>query len=371
LTPVANRNIFDRMETNRMARTLPLLSIVFALSCAHKPVPPEYVRELNNNTNPPIVARNASGTLGTIDRLDPRLDQLLAPDAKLEILVEGVDWCEGPVWRDGALYFSDVKQNTIYLWRPKFGVSPYLKPSGYLQTTPRGGEPGSNGLTLDHRGHIVMCQHGERRVARLERSSQTVLADRYQGKRFNSPNDLCFDSKGNLYFTDPPYGLEKQNQDPKKELDFNGIYLLRTSGELVRTPADVKFPNGLALSPDEKTLYVCVSDPANPVIMRYDVQPDGNIAGGKVFFDTSAFFAKKLPGLPDGLKVDTQGNLWATGPGGVLILSPQGQHLGTIATGQPTANCAWGDDGSTLYVCANHNLCRIKTKAKGIMPGPR
>ena len=152
-------------------------------------------------------------------------------------------------------------------------------------------------------------------------------------------------------------------------MDMNGVYLLRASGELVRTPADLKFPNGIALSPDEKSLYICVSDPNNPVIMKYDVLADGNITGGKVFFDATALLAKKLKGLPDGMKLDVHGNLWATCPGGVLILSPQGNHLGTLATGEPTANCGWGDDGSTLYIAANHYLCRIKTRTKGIMPG--
>lgn len=322
-----------------------------------------------NDTNPPMAARNATGTLGTIERLDPALEGLLAADAKVEILVDNVHWAEGPVWSDGGLFFSDVKQNTMYRWTPRDGVRPYLQPSGYYSPAPRGGEPGSNGLTLDLQGRIVMCQHGNRQVARLEPDGTvTPLADHYKGKRFSSPNDLCFDTDGNLYFTDPPYGLEGMDKDPKKEMDMNGVYLRRPSGEVVRLAIDLKFPNGIALSPDEKILYICVSDPKNPVIMSYDVQPGGTVSGGKVFFDASKLSAKKLPGLPDGMKIDIHGNIWVGGPGGVLIITPQGKHLGTLATGVPTANCAWGDDGSTLYICANHNVCRIKTKTMGIWP---
>ena len=374
----ANRLIAysGRMELTTLTRSLLVLPLFMAMACggSHRPssIPAASLAPLPNNTNPPMVARNTTGTLGTITRLDPAIDALLAADAKVEILIDGIQWAEGPVWSDGGLYFSDVPQNTIYRWTPEAGVVPYLQPSGYTGTTPRGGEPGSNGLTLDRQGHLVMCQHGDRRVARLEADGKvTSLADKFDGKRFSSPNDLCYDSKGNLYFTDPPYGLEKQDKDPKKETDLNGVYLLRASGELVRTPIDLKFPNGVALSPDEKSLFICVSDSKNPVIMKYDVQADGNVANGKVFFDTSALLAKRLPGIPDGMKFDTAGNLWATGPGGVMILSPQGKHLGTISTGVNTANCAWGDDGSTLYITANHNVCRVKTRTKGIMPGAR
>jgi gluconolactonase len=361
------------MNLTSLARGILLIPLFASLACCDGGssaghLPPASLRPLNNNTNSPMVARAATGTLGTIERLDPALDALLPADAKIEILAEGIQWAEGPIWSGNALYFSDVPQNTIYRWTPT-SLQPYLQPSGYTGTTPRGGEPGSNGLTLDPHGHLVMCQHGDRRVARLESDgSVTPLADHYQGKRFSSPNDLCFDTKGNLYFTDPPYGLEGNDKSPSKEMDMNGVYLRRPDGQVIRLAIDLKFPNGLALSTDEKLLYICVSDPKNPVIMSYDVQPDGTVTGGKVFFDASARFAKKLAGIPDGMKVDIHGNLWATGPGGVLILSPQGKHLGTLATGVNTANCAWGDDGSTLYITANHNLCRVKTKTHGIWP---
>jgi gluconolactonase len=371
------------LRSPRLLILLPILAVPLACTSKHsheatsakaaeRQIDPTVDVMLTNDTNPPKVAVNAVGTLGTIERLDPKLDALLAPDAKLEILVDGVDWCEGPVWFNGAVHFSDVKQNTNYRWSPNGGVRPYMKPSGYSSPTPRGGEPGSNGMTVDPQNHLVLCQHGDRRVARLEKDGKTItpLADRYQGKRFNSPNDLCFDSKGNLYFTDPPYGMVDRNDS---EMKFNGVYLLRASGELVRTPIDLKYPNGIALSPDGRWLYVAVSDPENPVVMKYAVQDDANVDNrGVLFFSAKDLVAKKLPGLPDGMKFDTQGNLWLGGPGGILIISAEGKHLGTIKTGVPTANCAWGDaDGSTLYVCANHNLCRIKTKARGILPGAR
>ena len=310
-------------------------------------------------------------SMGSIERLDPALDALIAPDAKIERLADGFDWSEGPVWvRDGGyLLFSDVPKNVVHKWDPRSGsVSDHLRPSGYTGSTPRGGEPGSNGLTLDSMGRLVLCQHGDRQVARVDPGGKwSVLAKAYQGKRFNSPNDLCYDRSGNLYFTDPPYGLEGKNNDPKKEIPFNGVYLLRKSGELVLLTKEFTFPNGIALSPDEKTLYVAQSDPDKPIIQAMDVKPDGTVANSRLLFD-AAHLREGRKGLPDGLKVDTKGNIFTTGPGGVLILSPEGKHLGTIATGEATANCGWGGDGSDLYVTADMYLCRVKTKTKGRLP---
>ena len=311
-------------------------------------------------------------TLGTIERLDPALDALIAPDAKIEKLAEGYEWAEGPVWvkRENALLFSDVVKNTVHKWDAKAGkASPYLSPSGYTGPTSRGGEPGSNGLTLDPNGKIVLCQHGDRRVARLndDRKTFTTLVDKYQGKRFNSPNDLVYAKNGNLYFTDPPYGLEGGNNSPLKELDFNGVYLLRKSGELVLLTKEFSFPNGVALSPDEKKLYVAQSDPKNAILKVFDVQGDGTITNGKTLFDATSFVGGRK-GLPDGLKTDVKGNVWMTGPGGVLVITPEGKHLGTINTGEATANCGWGGDGSELYITADMYLCRVKTKTKGKLP---
>jgi len=371
------------MSLKNTARLIGLCSLMVMTICKASELPPASIGPvLDTDTNPPMQAKNASGVLGSIERLDPAADKLLPADAKVEILVEGVDWAEGPIWFHGGLNFSDVKQNTMYRWTPEKGVGAYLKPSGYTGTTPRGGEPGSNGLTLDRQGRLVMCQHGDRRVCRLENDWKTLtpLAEKYDGKRFSSPNDLCFDSKGNLYFTDPPYGLEQRDADPKKELD-NSAYLVRPDGQVVRLnlgtidygngkSGPVHYPNGVALSVDEKTLYFCVSDPEHPVYLKYDIQPDGNIANGKVFFDTTSMVVPGVTGLPDGIKLDLNGNVWATGPGGVFIFNSQGKHLATLKTGVKTANLNWGDDGSTLYICANHNVCRIKTLAKGVMAGP-
>ncbi len=297
------------MNEQKIARSLGLFLAIAAAGCQQSELPPASIGpNLPTDVNPPMMAKNAAGVLGTIDRLDPAIDKLLPADAKVEILVEGVDWAEGPIWFHDGLNFSDVKQNTMYRWTPEKGVGVYLKPSGYTGTTPRGGEPGSNGLTLDRQGRLVMCQHGDRRVSRLENDwkTETVLAERDEGKRLNSPNDLCFDTKGNLYFTDPPYGLEQRDADPKKETE-NSAYLVRSTGEIVRLnlgvidygggkSGSVKYPNGVALSVDEKSLFFCVSDPDHPVFLKYDVQPDGNIANGKIFFDTTPMLAKKLGG---------------------------------------------------------------------------
>jgi len=374
-------------------RNQTLARIAIGIACVAGPVvvahgqragdlpPASFAPPSENNTNPPMTAKKAMGTLGTIQRLDPALDALLAPDAKVELLAEGIQWCEGPVWYQGGLLFSDVPQNKVYRWKEGQGVSVYLNPSGYSGKEPRGGEPGSNGLTLDNEGRLVLCQHGNRQVARLEKDGHTLtpLADRFEGKRFNSPNDLCFDSKGNLYFTDPSYGL---TPGTKGEMDGNYVYLRRTDGTIVRTATSpikyadgktlpVKFPNGVALSPDEKSLYVCASDQQHPAILHYDVQADGTTTNGRVFFDAGPLAAKRLPGTPDGMKVDVHGNLWSSGPGGFLIIAPDGKLLGSIVTNTNSANCAWGDDGSTFYMCINHQLGRIKTKTKGILPGQR
>jgi gluconolactonase len=304
-----------------------------------------------------------------IERLDPALDALVAPDARIEELANGFQWAEGPVWRRRGAYllFSDVPHNTIHRWKEGEGVSVFLRPAGFTGPNPPGRELGSNGLTLDANGALVMADHGNRQVARVDESkfTKTVLADRYQGKRLNSPNDLVFRSNGDLYFTDPPYGLTGLNDDPAKELRHNGVYRRATDGTLTLLTGDLTFPNGIAFSPDERTLYVANSDPARAVWMAYDVAADGSISRGRVFFDATPLVRAGRVGLPDGLRVDRVGNLFASGPGGVLVISPQGKHLGTIVTGQPTANCAFGDDGSTLYMTANDRLMRVRLQTKG------
>lgn len=305
-----------------------------------------------------------------IVRLDPALDKLLAPDVKVEKLASGFIWTEGPVWnkKAGYLLFSDIPNNRIVKWDGKT-ASDYIKPSGYTGTTPfTGKEPGTNGLTYDAQGRLVACAHGDRMVVRLEDDgkNRVPLAQKFENKRFNSPNDLVYKSNGDLYFTDPPYGLPKNVDDPAREMDYCGVYRLGKDGKLTLLTKEVTRPNGIAFSPDEKTLYVASSDPDKAIWMAYPVKADGTLDKGKVFFDATAWAKEKRPGLPDGMKVDKSGNVWATGPGGVLIFAPDGKQLGTIDTGVPTANVAFGEDGSTLYITANHELLRVKTGTKGL-----
>jgi gluconolactonase len=319
-------------------------------------------------TLPAEIKVHSGEAFGTLEVNDPNFFTLIELSAPIQKLASGFDWSEGPVWiKDGGyLLFSDVPSNTVYRWKEGDGVSVFLKPSGYTGSTPRAGEPGSNGLTTDSQGRLVLCEHGDRRIGRVEKDGRHVtLADKFNGKRFNSPNDLVYKSNGDLYFTDPPYGLEKNVDDPKKEIPFQGVYRLKPNGELTLLTDQMSRPNGIAFSPDEKTLYVANSDPLHAVWMAYDVKPDGTIANGRVFFDATSLVGPNKKGLPDGMKVDKAGNLFATGPGGVFVFSPAGKHLGTINTGEATANVAWGGDGTVLYITADMFLCRIKTKTRG------
>jgi gluconolactonase len=311
--------------------------------------------------NPPLP------TLGHVVRQDARLDQLIPKDAKIEVLASGFAWTEGPLWiKDGGyLIFSDIPRNSVMKWKQGEGVSLFMKPSGYTGVADYGREPGSNGLTIDAQGRVIFCEHGDRRVSRLEPGGgKRTLVDNYQGRRLNSPNDGAYKSDGALYFTDPPYGLPKRENDPMRELDFFGVYRLTADGKLTLLTREMTRPNGIAFSPDEKTLYVAQSDPQRAIWMAFPVNADGTLGKGRVFYDATAA-VEKLPGLPDGMKVDQKGNVFATGPGGVYIFSPDGELLGRIDTGQRTANCAWGDDGSVLYMTADSHLCRIRTTTKG------
>jgi gluconolactonase len=318
-------------------------------------------------------------TTGTIERIDPALDALVPPDSRMEIVIDGLKWCEGPLWipdDGGFVICSDIPANAIRRWDARSGPSAYLTPSGYTGTTPRGGETGCNGLTLDRQGRLILCQHGDRRLARMEAPLSApapnfvTVADRYEGKRFNSPNDAAVHSNGAIYFTDPPYGLdgytdEPGKQIPGKELDFQGVYRVTPDGQLTLLTKELERPNGIDFSPDEKTLYVANSHPPRPIWMAYPVKEDGTLGEGRLFFDAAELVAKGLKGMPDGMKVDEHGNIFAGGPGGILIFSPDGKHLGTLLTGEPTANCAFGEDGSTLFVASNHNLLRIRLATKG------
>lgn len=304
-------------------------------------------------------------TIGGIERVDARLDAIVPAGAKLEILADGHLWTEGPVWvaELGSLLYSDIPNNAIYRWKEGDGASLWLEPTGDTAAVDAGGQGGSNGLVIDRAGRLILAQHGDRRVARLAGSLDTprprfdTLADKYQGRRLNSPNDMALRSNGDLYFTDPPYGLAGGDEDPAKALDVNGVYRLAADGTLTRVVTDLPRPNGIAFSPDETVLYVADSDRDRAVIMAYAVRPDGGLGDGRVLFESWG----------DGMAVDRDGNLYVAGPGeGVIILSPDGDLLGSLKTTQATSNCAFGDDGSTLYITSGAYLLRVHLSTTGV-----
>ncbi len=312
-------------------------------------------------------------TVGRIERLDPSLGSLIARDARVELLDVGFAWPEGPVWvtREGCLLFSDIPRNAILKWTERQGASIWMQPSGYTGIAYYGKEPGSNGLTIDGEGRLWACEHGDRRVSRLEpRGGKITIVDSYEGQRLNSPNDLVLNSRGDLYFTDPAYGLHRRYEDPDRELAFCGVYLVRAgTREPVLVDDTLENPNGVALSPDEDSLYVTQSNPKRAVVMRYPVLADGTLGPGEVLIDLSDRVSE-APGLPDGIKVDLAGNIFTTGPGGVWVASADGSLRGRIETGRRIANLCWGDDGSMLYLCSDDYLCRVRTLTLGSLPGP-
>ena len=313
------------------------------------------------------LAQTQTGSSGSVERLDSGLDAIVPAKATIERVAGGFKWPEGPVWvHSGFLLFSEIPSALIDKWTPDGKLTSYLGPAEFsMKDVAAAGVPGTNGLTLDKQGRLTICDQGNRRVTRLEKDGHfTVLADHYQGKRFNSPNDLVYKSDGSLYFTDPPYGLEKQDKDPKKELPFNGVFRI-AGGKVTPLIRDLTNPNGIAFSPDERYLYVDNSEPQR-LYMRYEVKPDGTLGPGKVFYDLASTPGKNLP---DGMKVDQKGNVYATGPGGIWIFSPEGKHLGTVKLPEIASNCAWGDpDGKTLYITASTGLYRIHLKIPGIRP---
>lgn len=304
----------------------------------------------------------------TITSLDPRFDQLVPKNAQLEKIADGFTWVEGPVWhkQGGFLLFSDIPANTVYKWTPDKGVTPFLKASGYSGATPFAGqEPGSNGLTFDANGQLVLCRHGDRQIGRLEPDGRiTPLATHYDEYRINSPNDLVFKSNGDLYFTDPPFGLPGVFDDPEKA-PVQGVYRVTKDGTVTRLIADINAPNGIAFSPDEKTLYVSDVDPKRAAWLAYDVKPDGTVMNGRVFFDATRWRQDPFFG-PDGFKVDQRGNLFGARPGGLSVIAPDGTLLGTIETGRPTSNVAWGEDGSTLFITGGDSVSRLRLTTSGV-----
>jgi len=315
-----------------------------------------------------------------LDHLDPAIDQIVPKDAKLERIATGFKWVEGPIWLNGSLYFAEIPSDSIRRWTPgDENVSMFITPSGYQGHTAYGGpEPGSNGMTADTSGRLTVAGHAQRDVYRLEslnsESQITILADSYKGKKLNSPNDLVYRSDGSLYFTDPPYGLRTQSDsDPAKQLKSNGVYRIPNataqqpgskpvSSQLQLLITDLPRPNGITFSPDEKVLYVNNSEPKK-IWMRYRVQPDGSLTDAKLFYDATA---DQRPGSPDGMKVDQQGNVYSTGPGGVWIFTPEGKPLGIILIPEKAANVAWGGaDRKMLYIAASSSMYRVHLNIAG------
>lgn len=310
-------------------------------------------------------------TIGRIHREAPALDALVPRDARIERLAEGFTWSEGPVWieEQDCLLLSDVPANRMYRWSEADGLSVFLDPSGY-EGNEAGifREPGSNGLIRGPGNSILMGDHGNRAVAKLDLATRrkAFLATHFEGKRFNSPNDLVRASDGSIYFTDPPYGLEGLNASPHKELGFNGVYRLDPNGTVRLIDDALSFPNGILLSPDGSILYVSISDPDRAVVVAYTLDETGHAVSSRVFADMTDLVRAGLPGLPDGMAIDVRGNLFATGPGGVHVFTPEGERLGRIETGTAIANCAFGgDDGATLYLASDHFLARIRTATTG------
>jgi gluconolactonase len=315
-------------------------------------------------------------TMGEIIRLDPAADTVLPADAAAEVLAAGLDWSEGPVWVPkatgqaagrGSIVFSDVPRNKAYQWREGEGLSVFLEPSGYTGLPGYSSEPGSNGLNLNAAGEIIFCEHGDRRVSVLTRGGgKRTLADSFEGRRFNSPNDCAVDAKGNIYFTDPPYGLPEGPKDTKtREIAWHGVYRIAADGKVTLLTKEMTFPNGIALAPDDKTLYVAQSDAKAALWKAFPINADGTLGASRTIADVTAMVGGHR-GLPDGLETDASGNLWATGPGGVHVMTPAGKLLARIDTKMACGNCCFGgDDGSWLYVCSDAFLVRVRTKVRG------
>ena len=309
-------------------------------------------------------------TIGKIELYDPSAARLIDSNTAIEVIGRNYSWSEGPVWvaSKRVLLFSDVIRNTAFRWSGVDTPVAYLTPSGYTDTARRDGENGSNGLALDWDGRLLLCQSGNRQVVRMNapldspRPVFTVLSRGYKGKKFNSPNDLVADSKGNIFFTDPIYGLPKQADDPTRELTFEGVYKINARGETVLLIDSISRPNGIALSPDEKILYVGSSDDTHPRWYAYQLDTAGNIRDGGVLLDGTVMKSKAtVKQGADGFKVDGHGNIFSSGPDGINIISPEGKLLGLIKVhGRPTSNCAFNETKDVLYITADDLVLRVK-----------
>lgn len=308
-------------------------------------------------------------TIGTLERFDPALDAIIDSSAKAEIIAEGFEWSEGPLWVEShkMLLISDVPRDTIFKWTEEKGKEVYLTPSGYTDTVKRGGETGSNGLLLNKEGKLVLCQCGNRQMASMNAPLDkpgpiyVPLANNYNGKKFNSPNDAVYNSQGELFFTDPPYGLEKYMSDPKKELPFQGVFKVRTDGKVVLVTDSITRPNGIAFLPGEKTLLVANSDNAKPYWYAFDIADNDKFTNARIFA-SAADHPKEDKGGPDGMKVDKNGNVFATGPGGIWIFNKEGKLLGKFKVPEQTSNCALSPDEKTLYITNDMQVLRLKMR---------
>jgi gluconolactonase len=312
----------------------------------------------------PVEEMEPTTGVGSVVVLEPELEALVAPDAVIEEVAGGFTFTEGPLWRpdEDRLWFSDVVANVLRAVTPEGEVEVLLENAGGESTAPPGSYIGPNGMVADEDGTVLLAQHANRQIVRIGPDLETtVVVDQYDGKRLNSPNDLAIGPGGALYFTDPPYGLPGQDDDPAKELEFNGVYRL-ADGEAEPVITDLTRPNGLTFSSDMGTLYVANSDEANRVLMAYDVAEDGSVSNGRVFVDATA---DPAPGIFDGVRVDAQGNVYAAGPGGIWVIAPDGRRLGTIQTPESAANLGWGDDGRTLYITAETSVYRIRMNVSG------
>ena len=311
--------------------------------------------------NHPVISQDKF--IGSVERLSPEIDNLIEKSAKIEILADGFEWSEGPVWSSqlNSVLFSDVPENVIYSWNEDKGLGTFTRPIGYSGKVPNLKKAGTNGLTIDADGNLIICMHGDRKITRLEKlniNRKVTLVNSFDGNLLNSPNDLVYDSKGNLYFTDPPYGLLEGDNDKLKEIEFNGVYKVSPNGDIEVLVKNLTRPNGISISNDEKILYVANSDKNNPVIMQYDLSEEG-AKNPSIFFDGRELTKKDI-GLFDGLKVHPTGNVFASGPGGVLVIKENGDHIGTIRTEVRTANCAFDENFQYLYMTSDMFLTRIK-----------
>jgi gluconolactonase len=340
-----------------MKPSFAILCLIFLFACS------------NNNSEKKVDTKNKA--IGSIERLDPALDNIISSDAKIEIIADGFEWSEGPLWveKHNMLLFSDVPMNTIYKWTEAKGKEVYLKPSGYTGTVPSVcKEPGSNGLTLDKDGNLVLCQHGDRQMGRMDapldkpEAKYIALANNYNGKKFNSPNDAVYASWGELFFTDPPYGLQTQDDtDPKKEIPFNGVYRVTSDGKVMLIVDTLTRPNGLAFFPGERELLVANSDPDKPNWYIINMGSD-TVMYANLFYSAIEEAKTMKKGLPDGLKIDRNGNVFATGPGGVYIFNREGKKLGMIKFEESTSNCALSPDEKILYVTNDMYVVRVKLR---------